>query len=410
MKISISIASVFVAIALAAPTNHINKQHGNIDYSGGNGQPGYGYPPAPVHPPVPTPTSDCDDGKATPTPPPHGWQPPKEPVKVPELPVEKPKEEKPVEHWQPGCGKPECGKPDAPVLPPAETPEKPKVEQPPVYTPPIEKPKEEKPVETPEKPKVEQPPVYTPPAEEKPKEEKPVEIPEKPKEEKPVETPEKPKVETPVYTPPVEEKPKEEKPVEVPSCPKVDDLPKPAYPGAKVCYTPPAKPDWKEPRTHTVLVGGEDLLRYDPAFVRALPGDIIRFEFLAKNHTLTQSSFDNPCTALDAPDAIKSGFRPNPNNECGKEVLEITVKDEKPMWFYCGQGNHCSVGMVFAVNPEKEGKTYSAFLNKAVATFKPAAPAPAPAPPVTVAEAPAQVEEQAEEDSGEDDAPEQDEE
>jgi len=33
-----------------------------------------------------------------------------------------------------------------------------------------------------------------------------------------------------------------------------------------------------------------------------------------------------------------------------------TVKDEKPVWFYCQQTGHCQKGMVFAINPGESGK------------------------------------------------------
>jgi len=275
MKISISIISVFLALALAAPTSHTYGDYTSHDGNGAVEQPGY-HAPAPVYPP-PT-STDCDESKPKATP--HGGYQPNKP-------------------WTPEPWKP---------------------------------------------------------------------VPETPK------TPEKP-VDGGYEGTPSKGK---DAPVE------------PAYPGEYSCYVPPATLDWTEPRTHTVIVGGEDLLRYEPAFVRAKKGDTIKFEFLAKNHTLTQSSFDAPCTALAG--GINSGFRPNVANECGAQQFEFVVEDEKPKWFYCQQGNHCSVGMVFAVNPQKVGNTYSAFLNKAVATFALAAPA-APATPATsaapVADAPA---------------------
>lgn len=345
MKISITVVSVFIALALAAPTQHGGDSYWNKGGHGQVEQPGHYYPPQPYHPPTATTKCESESGKATPIPPAYGgWVPPKAevPEKPPvEVPAPAPVPEKPVETYVPT---------------PAPAPEKP------VEAPHAPAPAPETPVETP----------YVPtPA--------PAPAPEKPEEgkDKPVEQPDAP---APAPEKPVEEGGEHEETPDDDGSGK--DVEEPAHPGDNVCYVPPPTLDWTTPRTHTVIVGGEDLLRYEPAFVRAKVGDIIKFEFLAKNHTLTQSSFEDPCTAL--PGGIDSGFKPNPDNVCGKQQFEFTVKDEKPMWFYCQQGNHCSVGMVFAVNPPKEGNTYTAFLINAIKTFVPPT-SPAPVAPVAPA-------------------------
>lgn len=107
--------------------------------------------------------------------------------------------------------------------------------------------------------------------------------------------------------------------------------------------------------THTVTVGGlgadgKPMLRYSPDNVIANTGDVVKFNFMAANHTVTQSSFDSPCIAIDG--GFKSGVRMNPKDEVGKETFEITVGDDKPIWIYCGVATHCQQGMVFAVNPK----------------------------------------------------------
>ncbi|KAI0277924.1 hypothetical protein BGY98DRAFT_934082 [Russula aff. rugulosa BPL654] len=57
-------------------------------------------------------------------------------------------------------------------------------------------------------------------------------------------------------------------------------------------YSPPA------PVTHCVNVSNDTAgLIYDPPYI-CRPGDIISFTFHPKNHTVTQSSFDAPCTPL----------------------------------------------------------------------------------------------------------------
>ncbi|EUC62134.1 FliC domain protein [Rhizoctonia solani AG-3 Rhs1AP] len=147
---------------------------------------------------------------------------------------------------------------------------------------------------------------------------------------------------------------------------------------------------------HTVIVGGPGQLTYTPSCLWPAVGDIVNFEFHEKNHTATQSSFAEPCKKLtDAAgiqSAFDSGYHPvAAGTAAGFPVMSFNVTDDKPKWFYCAQGSHCSAGMVFAINPPKEGNTFEAFLanakNSAVQT-----PAPAvPAPPATTTSAAATV-------------------
>jgi len=64
--------------------------------------------------------------------------------------------------------------------------------------------------------------------------------------------------------------------------------------------------------THTVTVGGPGGLNYSPDEVHAAVGDMVVFKFLSQNHTVTQSTFEEPCVALAG--GMDSGFVPNPNN------------------------------------------------------------------------------------------------
>jgi plastocyanin len=49
---------------------------------------------------------------------------------------------------------------------------------------------------------------------------------------------------------------------------------------------------------HRIIVGGTNILAFQPANITAQPGDTITFEFHQKNHTVTQSSFAAPCQML----------------------------------------------------------------------------------------------------------------
>jgi plastocyanin len=53
------------------------------------------------------------------------------------------------------------------------------------------------------------------------------------------------------------------------------------------------------PVDHKITVGNNGILSYNPANISASIGDTVTFEFHPKNHTVTQSSFLNPCQALE---------------------------------------------------------------------------------------------------------------
>ncbi|KAF8759123.1 hypothetical protein RHS01_02643 [Rhizoctonia solani] len=146
--------------------------------------------------------------------------------------------------------------------------------------------------------------------------------------------------------------------------------------------------------THTVIVGGPGQLTYTPSCLWPAVGDIVNFEFREKNHTATQSSFAEPCKKLtDAAgvqNAFDSGFHPvAAGTTAGFPVMSFNVTDDKPKWFYCAQGAHCSAGMVFAINPPREGNTFEAFL--ANAKNSAAQPPAVSAPPTATTSAAATV-------------------
>ncbi|ESK95240.1 serine-threonine rich [Moniliophthora roreri MCA 2997] len=114
--------------------------------------------------------------------------------------------------------------------------------------------------------------------------------------------------------------------------------------------------------TFTVVVGGNQSLTYSPESVNAKVGDTIQFQFVAKNHTVTQSTFAKPCERMSTPtQGVDSGFLPVPQNATEFPVWSFTLNDASaPLWFYCAQQPHCSRGMVFSVNPTAD-KTHAAF-------------------------------------------------
>ncbi|KAJ4986457.1 serine-threonine rich protein [Stagonosporopsis vannaccii] len=128
------------------------------------------------------------------------------------------------------------------------------------------------------------------------------------------------------------------------------------------------------PATHTVVVGGlapvatgmAPVLGYRPESITANVGDVVEFQFMQKNHTATQSTFAEPCKAMEG--GKDSGFMPNPE---GKEGVtwNMTVETTEAIWMYCkqAQGEHCGKGMVFSINAKLDGdKTMAQFKQLAI--------------------------------------------
>lgn len=125
--------------------------------------------------------------------------------------------------------------------------------------------------------------------------------------------------------------------------------------------------------THVVKVGGNGSLTYTPNSLTGVAnGDIVQFQFLDKNHTVTQSTFAAPCSnitdATGAVTGVDSGFQFVNTTATQFPVWQITINNASaPLWFYCRQAKHCQAGMVFAVNPTA-AKTYDAFKTAAAAS------------------------------------------
>ncbi|THH10843.1 hypothetical protein EW145_g1045 [Phellinidium pouzarii] len=117
--------------------------------------------------------------------------------------------------------------------------------------------------------------------------------------------------------------------------------------------------------TFTIQVGADNSTTYTPSSIsNATAGDTIAFQFMAKNHSVTQSTFASPCSAS----GIDSGFFPVSPNPTAIPQWSFTLENATtPLWFFCAQTGHCEAGMVFAVNPTAS-KTFEAFQAAANAT------------------------------------------
>lgn len=135
---------------------------------------------------------------------------------------------------------------------------------------------------------------------------------------------------------------------------------------------------------HQVMVG-QGGLTFTPNQITVANGDSVTFSFMAKNHSVTQSTFANPCVRQTTPAlGVDSGFQPIPAaglNGAAPPQWKITITNASaPLWFFCAQtvpANHCQTGMVFAINPTA-AKSFDAFQ----AAAKAGAAGGAGAPPV----------------------------
>ncbi|KAK2597198.1 hypothetical protein N8I77_013059 [Diaporthe amygdali] len=104
-----------------------------------------------------------------------------------------------------------------------------------------------------------------------------------------------------------------------------------------------------------VLVGGT-ALTFTPNSITANPGDVLQFQFAARNHTVTQSLPSSPCQPVEGPGGaagVNSGFIPFDGGASGMVgTFNVPVMNTQPMFLYCAQAMHCQQGMVMTVNAQ----------------------------------------------------------
>ena len=104
-------------------------------------------------------------------------------------------------------------------------------------------------------------------------------------------------------------------------------------------------------QVHEVIVGGAapNQISYQPYALSAAIGDIVRFTFKQKNHTVTQTSFANVCHPLldeyTQKPVVDSGFQPVAADQTSEfPTWNYTVTTTEPVWMYCRQTGHCGQG------------------------------------------------------------------
>ena len=117
-------------------------------------------------------------------------------------------------------------------------------------------------------------------------------------------------------------------------------------------------------------------LTFEPNNLQVPAGDMVQFHFYpkvsatryahltrsrgliesaAQNHSVVQSTFDQPCEPINNNNAsvtgFFSGFMPVKPDAAMMPSYTIMVNDTKPIWYYCSQGKHCQQKMVGVINP-----------------------------------------------------------
>ncbi|KAL8949091.1 MAG: hypothetical protein Q9222_004781, partial [Ikaeria aurantiellina] len=107
---------------------------------------------------------------------------------------------------------------------------------------------------------------------------------------------------------------------------------------------------------HVVKVSNKaGALTFEPNNLQAAAGSMVQFHFYPKNHSVVQSTFDQPCQPIQnnmpSSPGFFSGFMPVKPDAAMMPSYTIMVNDTKPIWYYCSQGKHCQQGMVGVINP-----------------------------------------------------------
>ncbi|KAF9464838.1 hypothetical protein BDZ94DRAFT_1161262 [Collybia nuda] len=119
---------------------------------------------------------------------------------------------------------------------------------------------------------------------------------------------------------------------------------------------------------------GSKGIGFDPSVIHPVVGDIISWEFRSGQHSVVQSTFENPCTSNGG---INTGVQTVADNlpvdAPGLPTFKVTVNSTDPLWFFDEAGGLCNKGAVLAVNPTST-QTAPAF--KENAAKEPTSPPP----------------------------------
>ncbi|EIN03669.1 hypothetical protein PUNSTDRAFT_35682, partial [Punctularia strigosozonata HHB-11173 SS5] len=115
-----------------------------------------------------------------------------------------------------------------------------------------------------------------------------------------------------------------------------------------------------------IQVGANQKFVFSPSNVTAPVGTLVTFFFpSAIAHSVTQSSFDAPCTHLASNGSSPAGF--DSGLQQGTQFTINITDASVPIYFHCKAPTHCGLGMVGSINAPTTGdQTFQAFQAAAV--------------------------------------------
>ncbi|RKF62078.1 putative GPI-anchored cupredoxin [Erysiphe neolycopersici] len=129
-------------------------------------------------------------------------------------------------------------------------------------------------------------------------------------------------------------------------------------------------------KVHVVRVGANKATTFEPNKITAQVGEMVQFQFADGNHTVAQSTFDQPCVPISMVDpkisGFYSGYMPTSAASDMLPTYTIMISNMKPVWIYCSQGRHCEKGMQMVINENSKAnatrtlENFSALAAKAV--------------------------------------------
>ncbi|KAI9463391.1 hypothetical protein F5148DRAFT_197344 [Russula earlei] len=154
-----------------------------------------------------------------------------------------------------------------------------------------------------------------------------------------------------------------------------ESSPAPASSGTPASSTPTSTPASGTNNINVQVAAGGQLV-YNPSNFTASNGTTVTFIFPpgALPHSVTQSTFANPCTPLAATGGNPAGF--DSGLQAGKQFTIKITNDQLPVWFFCKNTIHCGLGMVGAINAPTTGNTYTSFVAAAKAIGSGETPVP----------------------------------
>ncbi|KLO07391.1 hypothetical protein SCHPADRAFT_894700 [Schizopora paradoxa] len=131
---------------------------------------------------------------------------------------------------------------------------------------------------------------------------------------------------------------------------------------------PTAPPD--TPGFMNIDVAFQETFTFHPNNITAPNGTVVTFYFPANglSHSVTQSSFADPCTFLAANTTAGTPNGFDSDLQQGVQFSITIVNESQPIWFHCKQLLHCGMGMVGAINaPTTGNNTFTNFMANAMA-------------------------------------------